>query len=148
MKSPALTEEIYKAALDFAFYTQDQATLDITREIYNKYMHPFEFGRNNYHICSDFALVCGPIVGALYSKLYSQVLAADLFMLTHDNQGNNQTRQNLLNSYVNNFLLNEQGVNDLSAFRKIRGRDFSLKPFLVLNQFINPQQPSVEKASS
>lgn len=133
-------------ALDFAFYAQSDAWIDTDREIFNKYMSPFDFGRKNFHMCSDLPLLIGPNAGAYYSKLYCQTLAADLFMLTHDNQGNNQSRYDLLNSYVNNFLLSEHGSNDLEAFRKIRGRDFSLKPFLTLNQYTNRQQQNLDKA--
>lgn len=109
-------------------------------------MSPFEFGKENYHLCSDIALICGSNVGAYYCQLYSQVLAADLFMSTRNQDSSSESKNNfdLLNSYANYFLLNEKGTNDLEAFRKIRGRDFSIKPFLSLNRFQNSQE-SLEK---
>lgn len=124
-------------ALDFAFYTQEGACVDINRAVFNKYMSPFDFGKENNHLCSSFELVVGNNVGAIYSPLYNEILAADLFMSQFDTDSKEtvkQNRYNLLNSYVNNFLLDPKGVNSLEPFRKIRGRDFSIQPFLALNK--------------
>lgn len=144
MKSLNLTEELYRTALDFALYTQDQSPIDIQRALYNKFMSPFEFGNENNHLCSDVTMICGRDVGAYYSNLFSQVLAADLFMSTrrpHDDESGAPMKSSLdlLNGYVANFLLNEKGANDLEPFRKIQGRDFSIRPYLLLNQLDHQQ---------
>ena len=101
-------------------------------------MSPFDFGKENSHLCSDVQLLCGRDVGAYYCHLYGQVLAADLFMSTRQPQDGDsaQTKstRDLLNEYVNNFLLNEKGATDLEPFRQIKGRDFSIRPYLILNQ--------------
>lgn len=147
-RSINLTEEIYRSALDFAFYTQNDAWVDTNRDVFNKYMSPFKFGDDYNHVCSDLNLLLGSNPGSYYSQLYCQVLANDLFMMTQDNQGNNQSRSDFFNAYLNNFLLNSKGTHDLDAFKKLRGRDFSIKPFLALNQFASSQQQSAVKANS
>lgn len=129
-------------------YSQSQSAIDIQRAIYNKFMSPFDFGKENNHLCSDLQMICGRDVGAYYYHLYGQVLAADLFMSTRPPQDGDtaQTKssRDLLNLYVNKFLLNEEGANDLEPFRQIKGRDFSIKPYLILNQL--DHQQNLDKA--
>lgn len=124
-------------------YSQDQSPIDIQRAIYNKFMSPFDFGNENNHLCSDVLMICGRDVGGYYSSLFSQVLAADLFMSTRrshdDHSAPMKSSLDLLSGYVSNFLLNENGANNLEPFRKIQGRDFSIRPYLLLNQLDHQQ---------
>ncbi|XP_053690088.1 uncharacterized protein LOC128738756 [Sabethes cyaneus] len=123
-----LCRELYFSNLDLDLHLQSDYWLDIVKKLYPQF-HPFPLDKKDAHPCSMSPIFSGDWGAAYYSRIWSRMVAADVYSaFVEAKQTGQQSDVGL--RFRNTFLALGGGCHPSEVFRRFRGRDPSPKALI------------------
>lgn len=127
----ALSRELYLATLDLELYSKSHFWMDVVKELWPQFcLIPLE-GKDS-HVCSFSEIMSGDYPAAYFSRIWSQVIAADIYSNFYEVRDNEQNIQAVGKRFRDTYLALGGSVHPSEVFRKFRGRDPSSKALLKM----------------
>jgi len=125
-----LLTQTYLSAFDIECHTSDKFWYDVSDDLWSKFM-PFKMSPKDFRAC-QFESTFSENFGCLYySHIWSDMLAADLFEAFNDVGFHDKLKiKEVGRRFRDTFLVNGSSLKSNEMFRKFRGRNPSLDPFL------------------
>ncbi|KAK9502973.1 hypothetical protein O3M35_011644 [Rhynocoris fuscipes] len=123
-----LCKEIYFANLDLNLHLQDKFWLRIMKEMWPEYFC-FDLDKSDAHPLSFTSSISQGMSCAIYSKLWSKILAADAF----SSYKSDTDKSNVGARFRDTFLSFGGGCHPSEVFRRFQGRDPTPETFIALN---------------
>ncbi|XP_055539184.1 uncharacterized protein LOC129726474 [Wyeomyia smithii] len=134
-----LCRELYFSNLDLELHIQSGYWLEIVRKLYPQF-HTFALDKKDAHPCSMSSIFSGDWGAAYYSRLWSRMVAADVYSAFVEAKPKGQQSDVGLR-FRDTFLALGGGCHPSEVFRRFRGRDPS--PLALINVLeINKTPPS------
>ncbi|CAF0898385.1 unnamed protein product [Brachionus calyciflorus] len=129
-KSFDLMKQTFLSAFDLECHISEKFWYEIMEDLWPKYM-PIKLNKNDYRPC-QFTSIFGENFGCnYYSLIWSEMLASDLFDAFNDTDFENSNK--LLDvglKYKKTFLESGSSLHVNEIFRRFRGRNPSIDPFI------------------
>lgn len=135
-----LCEELYLSKLDLELYSKKTFWRDIVREMWPKY-HTLPFDKYDSHPLSFTKIFCEEWGAAYYCRLWSKMIAADIYSAFEEARQSDQDVLAVGKRYRDTFLAVGGGCHPSEVFRRFRGRDPS--PHALLKNLGLPDRKSV-----
>ncbi|XP_012225028.1 uncharacterized protein [Linepithema humile] len=125
-----LCKELYLSHLDLELHSSNTFWVPMMKKLWPQYfMLPLE--KRDVHVCSFEAIWSGNWAAAYFSKIWSQMIAADLYTAFQEIQSDNKSHQKEMGARFRNTFLSLGGSYPAAeVFRKFRGRDPSPQALL------------------
>jgi len=145
-----LCNELYKAAYDIAFYTEDYENEqydDLANRLAPQYLVLDREKEDAFPMYFEDMLT-GPWAAAYYSHIWSKMLAADLFSAYLEvGLENTESVRKVSARFKNTYLQSGSAVPSAKLFREFRGRDPTPEALLIslgLKESISPKNRGVK----
>ncbi|XP_058445531.1 uncharacterized protein LOC131426664 [Malaya genurostris] len=138
-----LCRELYFANLDLELHLRTDYWLDIVKKLYPLY-HTFPLDKKDSHPCSMTTIFSGDWGAAYYSRLWSRMVAADVYKAFADAKNKNQEAE-VGRRFRDTFLARGGGCHPSEVFRQFRGRDPAPKALLQELGIYQPAHAPVPK---
>jgi len=129
-----LCQELYKAAYDLAFYSEDyeaEQYTDLAGRLAAQYLVLPREKEDAFPLYFE-EMMTGHHAAAYYCHLWSRMLAADIFSAyTEAGIDNTEALQKISKKFKNIWLKSGGSVNSADLFRKFRGRDPTPEALLI-----------------
>ncbi|XP_058836406.1 uncharacterized protein LOC131692984 [Topomyia yanbarensis] len=116
-----LCRELYFANLDLELHLRSDYWLDIVKQLYPQF-HSFPLDSKDAHPCSMTTIFSGDWGAAYYSRLWSRMLAADVYSAFVKAKGKGQQAE-VGRRFRDTFLALGGACHPSEVFRQFRGRD-------------------------
>ncbi|XP_032678054.1 probable cytosolic oligopeptidase A [Odontomachus brunneus] len=126
-----LCKELYLSQMDLELHSSETFWVPMMKQLWPKYFAlPLE--KRDVHVCSFEALWSGRWAAAYFSKIWSEMIAADLYTAFQEIKPDDKSQQKELGArFRDTFLALGSSYPAAEIFRKFRGRDPS--PQALLN---------------
>jgi len=145
-----LCNELYKAAYDIAFYTEDYENEqydDLANRLAPQYLVLDREKEDAFPMYFEDMLT-GPWAAAYYSHIWSKMLAADLFSAYLEvGLENTESVRKVSARFKNTYLQSGSAVPSAKLFREFRGRDPTPEALLIslgLKESISPKNRGIK----
>lgn len=131
-----LCRELYFSNLDLELHLTSDYWLDIVKKLYPQF-HTFPLDKKDAHPCSMTPIFSGDWGAAYYSRLWSRLVAADVYSAFIEAKGKGQ-QADAGQRFRRTFLALGGGCHPSEVFRQFRGRDPSPKALLQMLGIYKP----------
>ncbi|XP_019889940.1 probable cytosolic oligopeptidase A isoform X2 [Ooceraea biroi] len=125
-----LCRELYLSQLDLELHSSETFWVPMVKKLWPKYfVLPLE--KRDVHVCNFESIWSGNWAAAYFSKVWSEMIAADLYTAFQETRSDNSQQKEIGARFRNTFLSLGGSYPTAEVFRKFRGRDPS--PQALLN---------------
>ncbi|XP_022652208.1 uncharacterized protein LOC111246605 isoform X4 [Varroa destructor] len=118
-----LQHEIYLSLLDLELYSSDDYWQDVVNRLRPHLITAFPKHQHDvFHVCSFSEIISGPLAAGYYSKIWSRMIAAEVFHAMHECQDDADIAK-VARRFRDVMLVDGGCVPPIEAFRRFRGRD-------------------------
>lgn len=126
-----LCTQLYISNLDLEVYSKKDFWLDIVKKLYpNHFTLPLD--KHDSHPCSLTEIFSGEWPAAYYSKIWSRIIAADIYGAFHESRNNEKLLLEVGKRFRDTYLSLGGSCHPGEVFRRFRGRDPSHKAILAM----------------
>lgn len=141
-----LCRELYFSNLDLELHVTSDYWLDIIKKLYPQF-HPFPLDKKDAHPCSLSTIFSGDWGAAYYSRLWSRLVAADVYSAFAEAKAGKSGGQQAEagRRFRDTFLALGGSCHPSEVFRQFRGRDPSPKALLQTLGIYKPHPANAPK---